>query len=58
MESILAADIGGTSSRFAWFERGGSVLSLRESIWLPTREAASFADLLSVSAAEQLYPCR
>jgi glucokinase len=47
MESILAADIGGTSSRFAWFERGDSLLSLRESIWLPTREAASFADLLS-----------
>lgn len=47
MQSILAADIGGTSSRFAWFEVHDTVLSLRESIWLPTREAASFADLLS-----------
>lgn len=45
---VLAADIGGTNSRFALFEagpRGG--LALRHSRWLPTREAGSFGQLLA-----------
>ncbi len=44
---ILAADLGGTNSRFAHFrvdERGELALAAR--IWLKTGEAASFADLL------------
>jgi glucokinase len=47
MKKILAADIGGTNSRFAYFEidRSG-VLALSETHWLKTRDASSFADLL------------
>ena len=45
---ILAADIGGTNSRFAHFtasEAGG--LSLASAIWLKTAEAGSFSGLLA-----------
>jgi len=46
--SILAVDIGGTSSRFAHFElKAEQGLQLSESIWLNTKEAASFSDLLT-----------
>jgi glucokinase len=47
-QRVIAADIGGTNSRFALFETdpaGG--LALRHSRWLPTREARSFGHLLA-----------
>ncbi|MFN2355156.1 MAG: glucokinase [Desulfopila sp.] len=48
MKTILAADIGGTNSRFAWFQSDQeSPLLLKKSIWLPTAEADSFAQLLA-----------
>jgi glucokinase len=47
MKSILAADIGGTSSRFAAFSgSGGGGLHLAGSKWLKTAEAESFQSLL------------
>lgn len=48
VSTILAADIGGTTSRFAHFtadENGG--LSLVSQIWLKTAEADSFPSLLN-----------
>ncbi|MFN2366499.1 MAG: glucokinase [Desulfurivibrionaceae bacterium] len=47
MKSILAADIGGTNSRFGHFrlDRDGT-LALVDTKWLPTTEAESFARLL------------
>ena len=47
MQRILAADIGGTNSRFAVFEAGpeGS-LGKGRSIWLSTQDAKSLADLI------------
>lgn len=46
-KTILAADIGGTNSRFAHFETDlQSSLDLLDSKWLPTGEAGSFAQLL------------
>ena len=54
MKNILAADIGGTNSRFAFFQRDPDAnLSLKETIWLPTGSAESFAQLL-----EQLQDSR
>jgi len=48
MKTILAADIGGTNSRFAYFQSNPeSTLSLKDSIWLPTGKAESFAQLLA-----------
>ena len=49
MKRILAADMGGTNSRFAFFrieEKGG--LSLVESRWLETRKSRSFSHLLTL----------
>ncbi len=47
MHRILAADIGGTNSRFAAFETdSGGCLSMRKSCWLPTEKAESFAHLI------------
>ncbi len=47
MRKILAADIGGTHSRFAFFEVDpAGRLFLRDSRWLETREASSFPELL------------
>lgn len=47
MKTILAADIGGTNSRFAHFETGPeSGLELVGTKWLLTTEAESFARLL------------
>jgi glucokinase len=47
MKTILAADIGGTNSRFAYFtlEEPGA-LSLVESRWIETRKSTSFSHLL------------
>lgn len=45
---ILAADIGGTNSRFGFFELiAPRQLRLREKAWLSTRAAAAFPDLLA-----------
>ena len=45
--NILAADIGGTNSRFAFFKvAADGKIGLEESIWLKTQEAGSFANLL------------
>lgn len=47
MRKILAADIGGTNSRFAYFSWEESEgLCLIESKWLKTAAAGSFADLI------------
>jgi glucokinase len=47
MHRILAADIGGTNSRFAAFETdSGGRLSMRKSCWLPTEKAESFTHLI------------
>jgi glucokinase len=47
MKTILAADIGGTNSRFAHFRLKAGTLELVSTRWLPTTKAASFAELLS-----------
>jgi glucokinase len=47
MKAILAADIGGTNSRFAHFQTDlESTLTLVDTRWLPTDDANSFAQLL------------
>ncbi len=47
MKNILAADIGGTHSRFAHFSADETrKLTLVETKWLNTSEAASFAELM------------
>ena len=47
MKTILAADIGGTNSRFAHFQTDlESTLALVGTLWLPTDGADSFAQLL------------
>lgn len=47
--NILAADIGGTSARFARFEGlGPDSLVMRESVWLETAESSSFGGLLDM----------
>lgn len=50
MARILAADIGGTNSRFALFEGTDSELVMADSIWLETHGVDSFDQLL-----EQLW---
>lgn len=47
MVLILAADIGGTNSRFGVFEADGrDALVLKESAWIRTHDASSFSELL------------
>jgi glucokinase len=47
VKKILAADIGGTSSRFGSFTVDGrGTLMRRDSQWLPTGEASSFEELV------------
>jgi len=47
MKRILAADIGGTNSRFAYFSVDASGgLDLVETQWLETRESSSFGNLI------------
>jgi glucokinase len=49
MKSILAADIGGTHSRFAHFTMDpGGALTLVETRWIETRRATSFSHLLNL----------
>jgi glucokinase len=53
--NILAADIGGTHSRFAHFTVGGEgALSLTEMKWLRTAEAASFRQLIDNLRASKM----
>ncbi len=45
---LLAADIGGTNSRFGHFlSHADGRIEAVHTLWLPTREAASFGDLLA-----------
>lgn len=45
---LFAADIGGTNSRFAWFQTDGpGKLDLMDKRWLPSKSATSFSQLLS-----------
>jgi len=50
MSKILAADIGGTNSRFALFDINGSDYEIVDTIWLDTHGASTFPELL-----EQLW---
>lgn len=43
---IIAADIGGTRSRFAFFEYRDGILGMDEVVRIPTAEASGFDDLL------------
>ncbi len=53
MNRILAADIGGTNSRFAAFEAGSEGhLIMGQSCWLPTDKADSFTHLIEQLRAE------
>lgn len=47
VKRILAADIGGTSSRFADFELSAAGLTKRKVVWLKTGDAQSLGDLLA-----------
>ncbi len=48
MKHILAADIGGTNSRFAHFTSASNGnLSLKNTIWFQTGEVSSFKELIS-----------
>lgn len=50
MAKILAADIGGTNSRFALYQASEGELVIEDSIWLETHGASTFPELL-----EQLW---
>ncbi len=52
----LAADIGGTTSRFALFEDLGETMRLRSVERIPTSEADSFSDLLHLLQDGPLGP--
>lgn len=56
MSRILAADIGGTNSRFAEFACRGRAdnLELVDEVWIPTNQANSFSELLSLLEASKL----
>lgn len=51
---ILAADIGGTNSRFAAFVLESGILRREDSVWLSTTGAGSFAELLDQLAQSSL----
>ncbi|GAB7079089.1 glucokinase [Megalodesulfovibrio paquesii] len=52
-DRILAADIGGTSSRFGCFVAFGDELALEATLVLPTGNADSFTDLLQQAVAQE-----
>lgn len=60
--SYLAADIGGTTSRFAVFSDHAGQLRLERSAYIPTGQAGSFDELMSLlkqsPLAELLPQCR
>lgn len=47
MKRIIAADIGGTNSRFGYFESTEEGLRLIDKIWLPSAAARTFSELMS-----------
>jgi glucokinase len=51
-KTILAVDIGGTNSRFGWFEAGDGTVVLRDKRWLSTAGAGSFAELFRILASD------
>ena len=55
-ECFLAADIGGTNSRFALFRHHDHALEKTDVVRIPTRQAASFAELLSLLKQSRLGP--
>ena len=55
-QRILAVDIGGTNSRFAWFDVRDGRPSLVEQRWLKSHESRSFAELAGRAAAEGYDP--
>lgn len=54
--TLLAADIGGTSSRFAVFSEQAGRLRLEQSVRIPTRQAQSFNGLLDLLKQSPLSP--
>jgi len=53
MKKIIAADIGGTNSRFAVFiAHEDGTLELSRSLWLETQKASSFLNLLEQASAQ------
>ncbi|NMC50485.1 MAG: glucokinase [Desulfovibrio sp.] len=55
---LLAADIGGTNSRFGHFlSHADGRIEAAHTLWLPTREAASFGDMLAVLGGSE-FPLR
>lgn len=55
--SILTADIGGTSSRFAHFTGDSpESLTMRDSVWLETAKSTSFGDLLDMLGGSGFKP--
>lgn len=57
-KKILSADIGGTNSRFGFFETDlGDNLSKVGSIWFKTKEAGSFSDLVAM-LSESNFPLK
>jgi glucokinase len=54
---ILAADIGGTSARFAHFTGDApNTLAMRDSVWLETGKSSSFGGLLDMLRESGLRP--
>lgn len=50
---VVAGDIGGTSTRLAWFEIGAGGLSVRAEARFASREAGSLAEIVDRFAREQ-----
>lgn len=49
MATILAVDIGGTNSRFAWFEAGSAQdITLKDKIWLKSWDAKTFPEVVEM----------
>lgn len=56
MKRVLAADIGGTNSRFAAFTLEAGILHYEKSVWLSSGKAKSFEHLLNELRTSSL-PC-
>jgi len=56
MSIILAADIGGTNSRFGIFEtKKEGTVHLKKTVWLRTHDASSFRELLDMLLSTDLF---
>ncbi len=55
---ILAVDIGGTNSRFAWFESRDGRLRQDGQTWFKSHESATFAHLAALAAEQGFDPRR